>query len=186
MGKECQKDINRLQEIWKKNLEGTKEAFEKGKAFIQRKSNSNETKTNEENNVSNTKENGNINEERRDIPNPRIQNSYNHNQCRCRNRSNRYNSKNYHKHYPPRQRQHLRFWISHLMIFETSGCLYYVIAQNLHGPGLEAYLVIKMALIILPKKFNWKRYIMILNMKMNRLYVINAQETLKQKVGNYY
>ena len=74
MGKECQKDINRLQEILKKNLEGTKEAFEKGKAFIQRKSNSNETKTNEENNVSNTKANGNdISEERRDTPIPRRQ-----------------------------------------------------------------------------------------------------------------
>ena len=38
---------------------GTKKAFEKDKALILRKSNSNENKTNEENNVSNTEGNGN-------------------------------------------------------------------------------------------------------------------------------
>ena len=53
--KECQKDINRLQDIWKKKIEGTKTTFEKDQAFIQRKSNSNVTnKSNEENNVTNT------------------------------------------------------------------------------------------------------------------------------------
>ena len=76
-----------------------------------RKTNSNENKTNEENNVSNMEGNSNnINEERRDTPNPSRHNSYNYNHYRSRNRSDRYNSKNYyHKHYPPRQRQHLRF-----------------------------------------------------------------------------
>ena len=34
-----QKNINRLQKIWKKILEGTKKAFEKDKAFIQQKNN---------------------------------------------------------------------------------------------------------------------------------------------------
>ena len=33
--KECQKGINRLQDIWKKKIEGSKKAFEKDKAFIQ-------------------------------------------------------------------------------------------------------------------------------------------------------
>ena len=37
--KYCQKDINRLQEIWKKIIEGTKKSFEKDKAFIQQKNN---------------------------------------------------------------------------------------------------------------------------------------------------
>ena len=40
-------------------IEGTKKAFEKDKALILLKSNSNENKTNEENNVSNTEGNGN-------------------------------------------------------------------------------------------------------------------------------
>ena len=104
--KECQKDINCLQDIWKKKIEGTKKAFETCKAFIQRKSNSKKTKINGENNVSNTKGNGNdLNKEKKDTPNPRRQNSYNCNQYRSRNRSNRYNSKNYYrKHYPSRQR----------------------------------------------------------------------------------
>ena len=34
--KECQKDINRLQDIWKKKIEGTKKKFDKNQAFIQR------------------------------------------------------------------------------------------------------------------------------------------------------
>ena len=107
--KECQKDINRLQDIWKKKIEGTKKAFEKDKAFIQRKTNSNENEINEENNVSNMERNSNIiNEERRDTPNPSRHNSYNYNHYRSRDQSNHYNSKNYYrKHYPPRQRQHL-------------------------------------------------------------------------------
>ena len=46
--KECQKDINRLQDIWKKKIEGTKKVSGKDKTFIQH-----ESKTNEENNVSN-------------------------------------------------------------------------------------------------------------------------------------
>ena len=40
-------------------IEGTKKAFDKDKVFILRKSNSDENKTNEENNVSNTEGNGN-------------------------------------------------------------------------------------------------------------------------------
>ena len=81
MEKTMSKNINPLQDIWKKKIEGTKNTFEKDKAFIQRKSNSNKTKTNGENNVSNMKGNGNdTNEERRDTPNPRRQNSYNYNQ----------------------------------------------------------------------------------------------------------
>ena len=46
--KECQKDINRLQDIWKKKIEGTKKVSGKDKTFIQH-----ESKTNEEDNVSN-------------------------------------------------------------------------------------------------------------------------------------
>ena len=105
------KDINHLQDIWKKKIEGPKKAFEKDKAFIQGKTNSNENKTNEENNASNMEGNNNsINEERRDTTNPSKHNSYNYNHYISRNQSNRHNSKNYyHKHYPPRQRQHLRF-----------------------------------------------------------------------------
>ena len=62
--KECQKDIDYLQEIWKKKNRRN----QKDKAFIQRKANSNENNTNEENNASNTEENSNKrNEERRDI-----------------------------------------------------------------------------------------------------------------------
>ena len=73
--KECQKDINRLQDIWKKKIEGTKKVSGKDKTFIQH-----ESKTNEENNVSNMEWNGNdINEERIDTPNPRRHNSYNYN-----------------------------------------------------------------------------------------------------------
>ena len=49
MEKTMSKNINPLQDIWKKKIEGTKNTFEKDKAFIQQKSNSNETKTNEEN-----------------------------------------------------------------------------------------------------------------------------------------
>ena len=72
------KNINRLQEIWKKIIKGTKKAFEKGKAFIQRKTHSNENKANEENNVSNMVGNSNnIKEEKRDTPNPRRHDSYN-------------------------------------------------------------------------------------------------------------
>ena len=79
--KECQKDVTRLQDICKKKIEGTKKAFQKDKAFIHQKSNSNKTKTNGEDNVSNMKGNNNdTNEERRDTPNPRRQNSYNYNQ----------------------------------------------------------------------------------------------------------
>ena len=107
--KECQKETNCLQNIWKKKIEGTKKAFEKDKAFIQRKTNSNENEINEENNVSTMERNSNIiNEERRDTPNPNRHNSYNYNHYRSRDQSNHYNSKNYYrKHYPPRQRQHL-------------------------------------------------------------------------------
>ena len=99
-----------LQDIWQNKKQGTKKTFEKDIALIQQKNNSNETKTNEEN-ASNTKGNSNnINEERGDPLNPRRQNSYNCNQYRPQNQSNRYNTKNcYHKHYPPSQRQHLRF-----------------------------------------------------------------------------
>ena len=62
--KECQKDIDYLQEIWKKKNKRN----QKDKTFIQRKANSNENNTNEENNASNTEENSNKrNEERRDI-----------------------------------------------------------------------------------------------------------------------
>ena len=127
--KEFQKDISLLQDLWKKKIEGTKKAFEKDKTLIQQKSNSNENKTNEEN-VSNTEGNDNdINEERRDTPNPWRHNSYNYNHYRSQSQSNRYNSKNYyHKPYPPRERKHLRFQISHLIIFQTFSCLHYAIA----------------------------------------------------------
>ena len=65
--KECQKDIIRLQDIWKKKTEGTNKAFEKDKAL----NNSNKNKTNEENNVPNMGGNiNNISEERGDTPNP--------------------------------------------------------------------------------------------------------------------
>ena len=37
--KECKKDINRLDDIWKEIIKGTKKAFDKEKAFIQRKAN---------------------------------------------------------------------------------------------------------------------------------------------------
>ena len=106
IGKKNVKNINHLQDIWMKKIAGTKKAFEKDKAFIQRKSNSNENKTNEKNNVSNTQGNGNdVNKERRDTPNPRRYNSNNYNQYRSQSRSNRSNSKNYYrKHYPPHQR----------------------------------------------------------------------------------
>ena len=40
----CQKDISRLQDIWKKKIEGTKKTFEKDKAPTRRKANSNEKK----------------------------------------------------------------------------------------------------------------------------------------------
>ena len=65
--KECQKDIIRLQDIWKKKIEGTNKVFEKDKAL----NNSNKNKTNEENNVPNMGGNiNNISEERGDTPNP--------------------------------------------------------------------------------------------------------------------
>ena len=74
MGKRISKRYQSLTGHLEKKLKGTKKAFEKDKAFIQQNSNSNETKTNEENNVSNTKANGNdISEERRDTPIPRRQ-----------------------------------------------------------------------------------------------------------------
>ena len=129
----------------RKKIEGTKKAFEKDKAFIQRKSNSKENETNEENNVSNTERNdNNINEKRRDIPHRKRHNS-------IRSRSYRYNSKNYyHKYYSPCQRRHLRLLISHL-IFQTFSCLHYAITQSLCEPGLEAYIIIKMTYVILQK-----------------------------------
>ena len=83
----------------------------RGSILPSQKTDSNENKTNEENNVSDMEGNSNnINEERRDTPNPSRHNSYNYNHYKARNRSDCYNSKNYyHKHYPPCQRQHLRF-----------------------------------------------------------------------------
>ena len=103
----------------------------------------------------------NINEERRGTPNPSRRNSYNSNHYRSPNQSNRKNSKNYyHKHCPPRQRQHLRFKISHRIIFQTFSCLYYAIAHNLLGPGLKVYLIIKMTLAILRKKYSNQRDIL--------------------------
>ena len=74
-GKECQKDINRLDDIWKERTEGTKNAFDKDKAFIQRKANLHENNTNEEY-VSNTEGNSNNrNWEKRDTTNPRRHNT---------------------------------------------------------------------------------------------------------------
>ena len=91
MRKKCKKDINCLQDIWKKKIKGTKKNFEKDKALIRRKANSNENKTNEENNISNMKGNGsNVNEKRRDTPNTRRHNSYNYNHYKSQNQSNRY------------------------------------------------------------------------------------------------
>ena len=87
--KKCKKDINCLQDIWKKKIKGTKKNFEKDKALIRRKANSNENKTNEENNISHMKGNGsNINEKR--TPNTRRHNSYNYNHYKSQNQSNRY------------------------------------------------------------------------------------------------
>ena len=75
-----------------KKIEGTIKAFEKVKALIQRKTNSNKNKTNVENNVSNTEgNNNNINEERRGTPNSKRHSSSNYNYYRFRNRSNCYN-----------------------------------------------------------------------------------------------
>ena len=110
--KECQTDISRLQDIWKKKIEGTKKTFEKDKALTRRKANSNEKKkTNKENNISNMKENSsNLNEERINTPNPSRHNSCYYNHYQSQNQSNRYKQKNYyHKYHLTRQRQHLRF-----------------------------------------------------------------------------
>ena len=77
-----------------KKIEGTIKSFEKVKALIQRKTNSNENKTNVENNVSHTEgNNNNINEERRDTPNSWRHSLSNYDHYRSRNRSSRYNKK---------------------------------------------------------------------------------------------
>ena len=76
--KEC--DFNLLKDIWKKKIERTKKAFEKYKAFIQWKPNSNKINTNEENHVSNMeRKSSKVNEERGGTSNPRRHNSYNYN-----------------------------------------------------------------------------------------------------------
>ena len=40
--KDCEKQHTRLDEIWKKKIEGTKKAFEKDKAYLQRNNNENQ------------------------------------------------------------------------------------------------------------------------------------------------
>ena len=63
--------------------------------------------------------------------------------------------KNYYcKHYPLCQRQHKILNTSSFNFSKIQ--LYYAIVQNLCQPGLEAYLIIKMTIVILPKKIQVK------------------------------
>ena len=85
MGKKFQRDIIACRTSGRKKQKEIKKLLRK-KTFTQRKTNSDENKRNEESNISNRKGNSNnINEERRDTPNPRRHNLGNYNNYRSRN-----------------------------------------------------------------------------------------------------